>query len=433
MSDVKREKVNQRFETTIRNRVNSRNTPIVIIMQRLHENDLCGYLMKTEPGQWTVLSLPAIEKEADGKEFPLWKFKHTLDELHNLNRINPFVFETQYMQNPTPIEGLMYGTFKTYREIPYTNRAIRKNYTDTADTGSDRLCSIDYVDTEIGNFILSILYTDAPMEVTEPQVAALLAKDRVTIANIESNNGGRGFARNVERQSRIMGNNETEIKWFHQSGNKEVRIFTRSAEVMNLTYMPEGWEVLFPEFYAEIKSFRKFGKNAHDDGADALTGTVEKRGDFEYDSYEAATVAFSGIPIAEIHPLLNGRFLYAKAYVVHDTIYVDDAYIGELIPIKEIAALVAGADVNIETSQAMLHYIRDYRAEIGDVWARQENTGKLSYIEAFKGLIRDFKFKRDNKMSLFMRNLMDYDGKDVYEAMYVLCCIADRVKRKSKK
>lgn len=116
------------------------------------------------------------------------------------------------------------------------------------------------MDTEIGNFILSILYTDAPMEVTEPKVATMLAKDGITVANIESNNGGRGFARNVERLSRIMGNNETEIKWFHQSGNKEVRIFTRSAEVMNLTYMPEGWEVLFPEFYAEIKSFRKFGK-----------------------------------------------------------------------------------------------------------------------------------------------------------------------------
>ncbi len=32
-----------------------------------------------------------------------------------------------------------------------------------------------------------------------------------------------------------------------------------------------------------------------------------------------------------------------------------------------------------------------------------------------------------------MRNLMDYDGKDVYEAMYVLCCIADSKKGKSKK
>lgn len=433
LSDVKREKINQRFETTIRNRVNSRNTPIIIIMQRLHENDLCGYLMKTEPGEWTVLSLPAIENEADGKEVPLWDFKHTLDELHHLNKINPFTFETQYMQNPTPMVGLMYGVFKTYKEIPYTNRAIRKNYTDTADTGIDKLCSIDYIDTEIGNFILNVLYTDAPMEVTEPKVATMLAKDGITVANIESNNGGRGFARNVEKQSRIIGNDETEIKWFHQSGNKEVRIFTRSAEVMNLTYMPEGWETLFPEFHAEIKSFRKFGKNAHDDGADALTGTVEKRGEFEYDSYDDSAAVLSGIPIVEIHPLLNGRFVHAKAYIVDGAVYVDDAYIGEPLPIEAVKTFVSGADVNIEVSQAMLHYVRDYRAEIGDVWARQENAGKIAYIEAFRGLVRGFKFKRDNKMSLFMRNLMDYDGKDVYEAMYVLCCIADRIKRKLKK
>lgn len=433
LSDVKREKINQRFETTIRNRVNSRSTPIIIIMQRLHENDLCGYLMKTEPGEWTVLSLPAIENEADGKEVPLWDFKHTLDELHHLNKINPFTFETQYMQNPTPMVGLMYGVFKTYKEIPYTNRAIRKNYTDTADTGIDKLCSIDYIDTEIGNFILNVLYTDAPMEVTEPKVATMLAKDGITVANIESNNGGRGFARNVEKQSRIIGNDETEIKWFHQSGNKEVRIFTRSAEVMNLTYMPEGWETLFPEFHAEIKSFRKFGKNAHDDGADALTGTVEKRGEFEYDSYDDGAAVLSGIPIVEIHPLLNGRFVHAKAYIVDGAVYVDDAYIGEPLPIETVKTFVSGADVNIEVSQAMLHYVRDYRVEIGDVWARQENAGKIAYIEAFRGLVRGFKFKRDNKMSLFMRNLMDYDGKDVYEAMYVLCCIADRIKRKLKK
>jgi hypothetical protein len=43
-SDIIRNKVNQKFETTIRNRVNSRKTPIVIIMQRLDEDDLCGYL-----------------------------------------------------------------------------------------------------------------------------------------------------------------------------------------------------------------------------------------------------------------------------------------------------------------------------------------------------------------------------------------------------
>ena len=128
ISDTPREKVNQRFETTIRNRVNSRNTPIIIIMQRLHEHDLCGYLMENEPGEWTVLSLPAIVYE-NGEEKALWEFKHTLEELHRMQKVNSYVFETQYMQNPTPMEGLMYGKFKTYETIPVTNRAIRKNYT----------------------------------------------------------------------------------------------------------------------------------------------------------------------------------------------------------------------------------------------------------------------------------------------------------------
>lgn len=46
LSETIRERVNMRFENTIRNRVNSRNTPIIIIMQRLHEHDLCGYLQE---------------------------------------------------------------------------------------------------------------------------------------------------------------------------------------------------------------------------------------------------------------------------------------------------------------------------------------------------------------------------------------------------
>ena len=67
-SDLIRDRINTRFESTIRNRVNSRNTPIIIIMQRLHEEDLCGYLLDKEPDEWTVLSLPAIHKDEEGNE-----------------------------------------------------------------------------------------------------------------------------------------------------------------------------------------------------------------------------------------------------------------------------------------------------------------------------------------------------------------------------
>lgn len=103
LSDNIRESVNQHFETTIRNRVNSRDTPIVLIMQRLHEHDLCGYLQSIEPDEWEVLSIPCMEIGDDGEPKALWSFKHKVEELRKIEAANSFVFETQYMQNPKPL------------------------------------------------------------------------------------------------------------------------------------------------------------------------------------------------------------------------------------------------------------------------------------------------------------------------------------------
>jgi predicted phage terminase large subunit-like protein len=279
MSATIREKVNSKFDTTIRNRVNSRNTPIIIIMQRLHENDLCGYLMRKEPGQWTVLSLPCIYADEKGEEQALWPFKHTLEELKQEQENNKFVFETQYMQNPKPLQGLMYEKeFKTYSVIPYSKTMLKKAYVDTADTGKDFLCAIAYVETETANYVTDIYYTQEAMEVTEPRTAEMLTKEAVKEAVIEANNGGRGFSRSVESQCRIMKNNYTSFTTFHQSENKAVRIFTHSAAVQNITLFPEGWEKLWPQFYRDVTNYMKVGKNDHDDAVDCLTGTFEQRG-----------------------------------------------------------------------------------------------------------------------------------------------------------
>ena len=129
-------------------------------MQRLHEHDLCGYLQEIEPDVWTVLSLPVIQTTSEGEEYALWPLKHSLQELHKLREINPVVFETQYMQNPLPSEGLMYHEFKTYTsfETPSGSRATQRwCYVDTADTGADYLCAICFINTStfssIGNII----------------------------------------------------------------------------------------------------------------------------------------------------------------------------------------------------------------------------------------------------------------------------------------
>lgn len=204
LSDNNREAVNLHFETTIRNRVNSRNTPIIIIMQRLHEHDLCGYLMKLEPEEWEVLSVPCISYNEDGEEEALWPFKHTIEELHKIESANQFVFDTQYMQNPKPLEELMYQTLRTYDVLPM-EQSIRKNYTDTADKGADFLCSVCYVETPSGMYVTDVLYTDKPMEYTEVKTAEMLLINGTQLVKVESNNGGEGFARNVEKNVRLQG------------------------------------------------------------------------------------------------------------------------------------------------------------------------------------------------------------------------------------
>lgn len=277
LSDNNREAVNLHFETTIRNRVNSRNTPIIIIMQRLHEHDLCGYLMELEPDEWEVLSVPCISYNEDGDEEALWPFKHTIEELHKIESANQFVFDTQYMQNPKPLEGLMYSKLRTYEILPM-EQSIRKNYTDTADKGADFLCSVCYVETPSGMYVTDVLYTDKPMEYTEVKTAEMLLLNGTQLVKVESNNGGEGFARNVEKNVRLQGTPvalKMNFTSFFQSLNKNVRIFSHSAEVQNLIYFPSDWETRWPQFAQAVKGYRKVGRNAHDDAPDVLTGMVE--------------------------------------------------------------------------------------------------------------------------------------------------------------
>ncbi len=280
LSDVVRERVNRRFETTIRNRVNSRNTPIIIIMQRLHEHDLCGYLQEVEPDKWTVVSLPCITTDEEGNAAPLWEFKHTMEELEAIRSANSFVFETQYMQNPTPLEGLMYASFKTYETLPFmAKKPICKCYIDTADTGADWLCAICYQEFMDGScYVTDILFTNKAMEYTEPMAARMLAAQNTEFVVIESNNGGRSFRRNVEKAVRELGNRTMHFQDLAQTHNKASRIFSHSAEVQNMVYFPVGWENRWPQYHQAMVGYRKEGGNLHDDAPDCTTGVVEMIG-----------------------------------------------------------------------------------------------------------------------------------------------------------
>lgn len=185
------------------------------------------------------------------------------------------IASANYNQEPIDLKGCLYSNLMEYDTLP-TNIKMIENYTDTADEGADYLCSIDYaVGADNKAYILNIIYTKESMDTTEQKVAEMITNDNVNWVRIESNNGGRGFSRNVERICRTLNNSKSIFRPFHQSANKKSRILTGSTGVMQNIYFPKGWNMRHREFYNDVISYQREGKNKHDDCADTLTGIYE--------------------------------------------------------------------------------------------------------------------------------------------------------------
>lgn len=295
-SPLVRERVWEWYNAVARTRLHDGSRELVVCT-RWHEDDLIGRLTRTErvveltewaqlegvpADTWVSVSFEALkasqptelDPRAEGE--PLWPGRHSAGWLLQRRSADPALFEALFQGRPVVREGLLYGGFETYEALP-AGIVRRANYTDTADTGTDRLCSICYAVGSDGLFyVTEVIYTSEPMEATEGAVASMLSRNGAATALVESNNGGRGFGRAVERRLREAGNRACALRMFHQAGNKESRILTHAATVVRLVRMPADWRVRWPEFAADVLGFRRvFRANAHDDGPDALTGIVE--------------------------------------------------------------------------------------------------------------------------------------------------------------
>ena len=105
-SSVMRQNVIDWYQTTIQSRLNKTDTPIIVIMQRLHEEDLSGWLLGGGSGEtWEHLVIPA--RDESGESF--WPEQFPPEMLDRLELTSPYVFAGQYMQRPAPLGG---GIFK---------------------------------------------------------------------------------------------------------------------------------------------------------------------------------------------------------------------------------------------------------------------------------------------------------------------------------
>ena len=257
------------FTSTLLSRLEN-NGKIICIMTRWSNTDISARLLQAFPQEQVE---HIIYKAYDNNKM-LCEEILSYDEYKEKQKlIPPDIFNSNYLQEPVETKGQLYQTLRTYTELPQINEVFM--YCDTADTGSDYLCSIVFTYYQKDVYILDVIYTKQPMETTEKQVAKQLFTNKVNRARIESNNGGRGFARNVKNILETNYKYFTQITTFHQTKNKQARILTASSYIEEHVYFPNTWHIKWEEFYKHITNYQREGKNAHDDAEDCLTGCVE--------------------------------------------------------------------------------------------------------------------------------------------------------------
>lgn len=245
---------------------------VIVIMTRWAEGDIAGRILGAYGDEVELITYKAVQDDGSmlcddvlsAKEYAMIRQEMNVD-----------IAEANYNQTPIDVKGRLYSEFKVWEEKDKPDFSVINSYTDTADTGADFLCTVVYGLYENEAYVLDVVCTDAPMEETEPLNAEVLTRNGTHKAVVESNNGGKGFARNLARILREQGNLKTQVTDKPQTHNKESRILASSAWVQNHVYMPLGWKNRFPEFYKQVMSYQRKGKNAHDDAVDVLAAIYE--------------------------------------------------------------------------------------------------------------------------------------------------------------
>lgn len=275
LSKVKRDAVNNAFINTVQSRKASPDTPIIVIMQRLADEDLTGFLLNGGDGkEWDHVCIPAIND--DGESY--WPEKEPIESLLQLKEKGNFTFEGQYQQRPYVLGGeIIKGEwFGRYSELPSWKGVQRRAvFADTAmKTGEANDFTV---------FLDALLGTDGKLyiiNIWRKKVNAVgllqLAKDvwastegKAQAMYIEDKASGTGLIQQLQT-------NEQFIPVIPVERTKD-----KLTRVMEVQPRIQAGGVLLPEsapwvvdFISECEAFTANDTHKHDDQVDPLVDAV---------------------------------------------------------------------------------------------------------------------------------------------------------------
>jgi predicted phage terminase large subunit-like protein len=300
LSDSKRERVNDAFSNTILSRLDDKRTgAIIIVMQRLHEDDLVGRLLREQPDQWTVLSLPAIAEE--DQTIPISEGQYHVrrigDVLHEereprsvlddiRRQSGSDVFAAQYQQSPVPRDGAMIKRKwpRCYNLPPQrdSSATIIQSW-DTATKGGEQsnysVCTT-WLYQNKRYYVLDVYREKVDYPALKAQAISLAELHNPTVILIEDAATGNGLARELEEKGQPVIAVKPEL-------DKRTRMSIQSAKFESgQIYLPKEAPWL-ADFENELFSFPG---GRYDDQIDSISQALAH----EMPTYEWTDEAVAG-------------------------------------------------------------------------------------------------------------------------------------------
>lgn len=287
MSDTQRARVNEWYDHTLVSRLNDkRYGVIIIVMQRLHEDDLVGHVLPQ--GGWEILKFPAIAEVDEkhvietprGQEIVVRRAGEALhpdreppEELNRLRRnLGEYHFAAQYQQNPSPLGGGMIKRewFKAcaQSELPEEFDLIFQSW-DTANKDTElsdySVCTTWGVANEhlylVDVLRERLLYPDLKRAVAEQ--AARYKPENILI---EDKSSGTALIQELVAEGIHA------VTAYKPRGDKKMRMHAASNRIENgFVHIPERADWL-PEYLHEMELFPK---GAYNDQVDSTSQALD--------------------------------------------------------------------------------------------------------------------------------------------------------------
>lgn len=277
-SDKYRMRATTWFDQVFSNRLNDKkNGVIVVVMQRLHEQDLSGHLLKK--GGWEHLKIP-FEQPAKTYVFPWSKRQKTVSEgeLLHAARMGPeemakekialteYGWAGQYQQEPAPLGGgiFKHAWFVDYEHLPQTYQVIQSwDTANKAEEINDPSCCTTWALASNKYYLLDVFVGRMGYPELKAKVITHAAQWNVDLMLIEDKSSGQSLIQELSKEAHFA------IKGIEPHGDK----ITRASIVSNV--VAEGRVFIpakkTPWLYSYLGEMMTFPNSAHKDQVDSTT------------------------------------------------------------------------------------------------------------------------------------------------------------------